>query len=158
MGTSYSKSLIKLLLGIDILQVRLPFFFLWTLLDVICGVCPSISGWSTQGRVSLMGVFGFAAVYHSPVAEMHLVGQCLCLWTELINPIHFKVSFIPLACFLFGKVSSGVPWVPFYISTVFISVSFISHLAINLLINFALSSPLFFFILLFFSSCGLYVF
>eukprot|EP00069_Balaena_mysticetus_P018068 bmy_00437T0 len=41
MGTSYCKSLIKLLLGIDILQVRLCHFFCEHLMDVICGVCPS---------------------------------------------------------------------------------------------------------------------
>lgn len=143
MGTSYSKSLIKLLLGIDILQVRFCHFFCEHLLDVICGVCPSISGWSTQGRVGLMGVFGFATVYHSPVAEMHLVRQCLCLWTELISPIHFDVSFIPLACFLFGKFHPVCLSSLLYLSHVHIWV--ISHLALNLLVKLILPFPLLYF-------------
>lgn len=56
-----------------------------------------------QGRAGLMGEFGFATGYHSPVADMNLVGQYLCLWTELINPIHLEASFILAAsdsCFV----------------------------------------------------------
>uniref|UniRef100_A0A8C8Z9W2 FA complementation group D2 n=1 Tax=Prolemur simus TaxID=1328070 RepID=A0A8C8Z9W2_PROSS len=53
MGTSYSKSLIKLLLGIDILQVRLCPFFCERLMDVICGVCSRINGWNTDDGINM---------------------------------------------------------------------------------------------------------